>query len=235
MRNIKDVKLKSPDYLNVDAETATKDFIARIKHYEDTYESINADLTESQMSFVKLIDVGAQVIINRVHGYLQSRIVYYLMNLNINPRTVYICRHGESQFNVKGLIGGDSDLSERGCLFAKSLPRVIQENLSREERENLVVWTSTLKRTMQTAEHLEYPKLAWKALDEIDAGVCDGLTYAEIQEMYPRDYADRDLDKYHYRYPFYSSTIRSVCLSSINEIINIDNVLDIREVSLTLI
>jgi broad specificity phosphatase PhoE len=43
------------------------------------------------------------------------------------------------------------------------------------------VWTSTLKRTMQTAQSLDYPKLTWKSLDELDAGVCDGMTYEEIE------------------------------------------------------
>ena len=32
------------------------------------------------------------------------------------------------------------------------------------------VLTSTLKRTIQTARYLPFPKLRWKALDEIDAG-----------------------------------------------------------------
>ena len=38
-----------------------------------------------------------------------------------------------------------------------------------------------MKRTIATAEHLTYPKLGWKALDELDAGVCDGMTYEEIE------------------------------------------------------
>jgi len=32
-------------------------------------------------------------------------------------------------------------------------------------------------------------------------GVCEGLTYKEIEERYPEDFARRDQDKYHYRYP----------------------------------
>jgi hypothetical protein len=43
------------------------------------------------------------------------------------------------------------------------------------------VWTSTLQRTIQTAAELPYPKLTWKSLDELDAGVCDGMTYEEIE------------------------------------------------------
>eukprot|EP00158_Paraphelidium_tribonemae_P004002 Partr_v1_DN26519_c0_g1_i1_m3932 putative 6phosphofructo2kinase len=200
LRNIRDVKLKSPDYVNVDAETAAADFISRIKHYEDAYESINCSMTETFLSYIKLIDVGSEVVINQIHGYLQSRIVYYVMNLNIATRTIYISRHGESQYNLEGKIGGDSPLSERGREFARRLPGIISENLNEEERKNLVVWTSTLQRTIETSQHLPYPKLQWKALDEIDAGVCDGLTYAEIQQRYPRDFSERDTDKFHYRY-----------------------------------
>ena len=32
-------------------------------------------------------------------------------------------------------------------------------------------------------------------------GVCDGLSYKEIQDQYPEEFALRDQDKYHYRYP----------------------------------
>ena len=200
LRNIKDVKLKSPDYLNVDSDLAAKDFIERIKHYEDAYEPVDCAHSESHLSFVKLIDVGTQVIINRIHGYLQSRIVYYLINLNISPKTIYISRHGESEFNLQGKIGGDSPLSQRGQQFATKLPELIDSLLSEDEKRQLVIWTSTLQRTIQTAQNLPYPKLQWKALDEIDAGVCDGSTYAEIQEMFPDDFEERDKDKFHYRY-----------------------------------
>ena len=66
----------------------------------------------------------------------------------------------------------------------------------------MTVWTSTLKRTIDTARFLPsaYSQLQWKALDELDAGVCDGMTYAEIKEQYPVDFDARDEDKYNYRY-----------------------------------
>jgi len=64
----------------------------------------------------------------------------------------------------------------------------------------LTVWTSTLRRTIQTAEGLPYNKLQWKALDELDAGVCDGMTYEEIEEEFPEDFRNRDADKFNYRY-----------------------------------
>ena len=70
--------------------------------------------------------------------------------------------------------------------------------------ENLVVWTSWLKRTVQTAQHIKGHQERWKTLNEIDAGDCDGLTYNDIKERFPEEFACRDVDKFMYRfYPSY--------------------------------
>ncbi|KAK5169985.1 fructose-2,6-bisphosphatase-like protein [Cryomyces antarcticus] len=195
MSNILEVKTTSPDYKGQDPEKAAQDFRNRIKNYEKVYETIDED--ESHMTYVKLINVGKQVIINRIQDYLQSRVVYYLMNLHIKPRSIWLSRHGESNFNLSGQIGGDADISDRGEAYARRLPELVKQSAGDRQ---LTVWTSTLKRTIQTARFLEYEKLEWKALDELDSGVCDGLTYAEIAEQYPEDFKQRDDDKYNYRY-----------------------------------
>ncbi|KAN0060351.1 Fructose-2,6-bisphosphatase [Thecaphora frezii] len=193
------VKVSSgdPDYAGMTPEAAKADFLARIKHYAEGYEPVNADGTEAHYSYVKVTDVGKSVVINKIQGYLESRIAFYLMNLHLTPRNIFFSRHGESQYNVEGKIGGDSDLSERGMAYAKALPQLIQDNIGDAP---LTVWHSTLKRTGQTASFLPYPKLAWKSLDELDAGVCDAMTYEEIEKYYPEDYANRDEDKFNYRY-----------------------------------
>jgi len=119
------------------------------------------------------------------------------MNLHVKPRSIYLSRHGESQFNVEGKIGGDSLLSPHGMQYAMALPALVKDNVG---NATLTVWTSTLRRTIQTAAELPYPKLTWKSLDELDAGVCDGMTYEEIEQAYPDDFANRDEDKFNYRY-----------------------------------
>ncbi|KAK9493593.1 6-phosphofructo-2-kinase-domain-containing protein [Lipomyces doorenjongii] len=194
MQNIMDVKTTSPDYIGQDPERAALDFRNRIRNYEKVYETIS----ERDLTYVKLINVGSQVIINRIQSYLESRIVYYLMNLHIKPRCIWLSRHGESAFNLTGKIGGDSDLSARGREYARQLPQLVKMSVGDRP---LTVWTSTLKRTQQTAKYLPYRQLTWKALDELDAGQCDGLTYEEIESRYPDDFAARDENKYEYRYP----------------------------------
>jgi 6-phosphofructo-2-kinase/fructose-2,6-biphosphatase len=54
---------------------------------------------------------------------------------------------------------------------------------------------------MQTLKHLPIQPVQWAALNEIDAGVCDGMTYHEIAETMPEEYAARQKDKLRYRYP----------------------------------
>ena len=39
----------------------------------------------------------------------------------------------------------------------------------------------------------------WKALDEIHAGSCDGMTYEEIEERFPDEFRARGDDKLRYR------------------------------------
>uniref|UniRef100_A0A1B6D6F3 6-phosphofructo-2-kinase domain-containing protein n=1 Tax=Clastoptera arizonana TaxID=38151 RepID=A0A1B6D6F3_9HEMI len=194
--NIMEVKVNSPDYKNMNVESALKDFLQRIQHYQERYEPLEEKL-ESTLSFMKIYNTGEKVVVHKHEGHIQSRIVYYLMNIHIIPRTIYLTRHGESVQNLDGRIGGDSDLSYRGQQYAAALANYIQQ----QDIPGLRVWTSWLKRTIQTVENVPAPQERWKALNEIDAGICEEMTYEEIQEKYPEDFAARDQAKFTYRYP----------------------------------
>nr|VZI06295.1 unnamed protein product [Spirometra erinaceieuropaei] len=195
--SILEVKVNSPDYAGVDKDIALQDFLQRIEHYTSRYEPIDDDL-DKDLSYIKIFNQGQRYLANRIEGNVNSRIVYYLMNINVGKRTIYLVRHGESQLNLQGRIGGDSSLSERGRLFAQKLGKFVEgEGLS-----DLKVWTSHFRRTIQTSEFIQCSRLEhWKALDELDAGVCEGMTYQEIQQQYPLEFSRRDADKYNYRYP----------------------------------
>jgi 6-phosphofructo-2-kinase / fructose-2,6-biphosphatase 2 len=115
---------------------------------------------------MKIYNTGEKVVVHKHEGHIQSRIVYYLMNIHITPRTIYLTRHGESEHNLSGLIGGDSDLSNRGRQYATALSNYIQH----QNIEGLRVWTSWMKRTIQTVANVRNSKTErWKALNEIDA------------------------------------------------------------------
>ena len=69
---------------------------------------------------------------------------------------------------------------------------------------NFCVWTSMLKRSVQTAEYFdeeEFDVKQMKMLDELNAGTMEGLTYDEIMYKHGEEYELRRKDKLHYRYP----------------------------------
>jgi broad specificity phosphatase PhoE len=49
---------------------------------------------------------------------------------------------------------------------------------------------------LQTAGPLGRTPWAWRALDEIDGGICDSLSHAQIQERLPEEYAARKRNKF---------------------------------------
>lgn len=64
--NIVQVKLSSPDYVGIDAEAAINDFQERINHYSSTYDTLTHDELNGNIPFVKLINVGQEVIVHKV-------------------------------------------------------------------------------------------------------------------------------------------------------------------------
>lgn len=191
--------MHGPDYVGIEKRAAEDDFNSRIENYSKVYDPMCTE-KDGECSFIKLIDVGRSYIVNRVTDHIQSRMVYYLMNVKVGSRSIYLSRHGESEMNLAQRIGGDSNLSFRGKLFGEKLGEFVRD-ITRKGNRNLSVWTSELRRTQQTAAIAGLDYEPWKALNEIDAGVCEGLTYDEIKEKYPIEYEQRRENKYYYRYP----------------------------------
>jgi broad specificity phosphatase PhoE len=213
-RNIWNSKVSLPDFASMPPEEAFRDFKARIAHYESVYEPMD----EEDLAWIKLINCGRRVEINNIHGYLLGRIVQFLANMHNTPHSIYLTRHGQSEYNRVGKIGGDSPLSPAGEAYAKKLAEYVVEHVCTDghgEHIKARLWTSSLKRTIGTARYIPHPKLVhpdgseWvqmaprvmRNLDEIYAGVCDGMTYADIEQAYPEEFTMRKEDKLGYRYP----------------------------------
>ncbi len=191
--NIRATKLQLPDYDGVDDEIAIADFRARIRKYEEAYETVGDD----EGSYIKYVDVGKQILVNDISGVLPGRLVSVLLNSHLGQRPIYLSRHGESTFNIEQRIGGDPPLTDRGESYATNLAEHLVDTFD----EQPVVLTSTLVRTRQTASKLPWPHHMWHLLDEIDAGICDGMTYAEIAVDFEHEFKARKADKFWYRYP----------------------------------
>ena len=79
-----------------------------------------------------------------------------------------------------------------------------QVEVQPHEMKPFCVWTSMLKRSIQTAQFFndeDYDTKQMRMLDELNAGVMEGLTYNCISTQHPKEYSSRKQDKLHYRYP----------------------------------
>src|SRR6185436_18184466 len=63
--NVRRNKLNLPDYAGMDQNSALSDFQQRIFQYARTYEQVS----DAEGSFVKIVDAGQKVILNRIDGY----------------------------------------------------------------------------------------------------------------------------------------------------------------------
>ena len=79
------------------ARTPTKkaqsDFMERVKQYEARYEPVD---DAEEHAYIKLVNVGDKVITRRCGGYLTSQLGFYLGNVHIQPRRIWLALHGES-------------------------------------------------------------------------------------------------------------------------------------------
>uniref|UniRef100_M4DGC9 6-phosphofructo-2-kinase domain-containing protein n=1 Tax=Brassica campestris TaxID=3711 RepID=M4DGC9_BRACM len=164
-RNIRLKIQQSPDYAEgTDFEAGVRDFRDRLANYEKVYEPVE------EGSYIKMIDMvsgnGGQIQVNNISGYLPGRIVFFLVNTHLTPRPILLTRHGESMDNVRGRTGGDSVISESGKIYAKKLANFVEKRLKNEKAASV----------------------QWRALDEINSGVCDGMTYEEIKKIMPEEF-----------------------------------------------
>ena len=107
---------------------------------------------------------------------------------------IYISRHGESVNNVKNIIGGDCYITEKGRQYSKFLGKYFNN-------KKIFVWTSSLKRTKETADRIVADKKEWKELDEIHSGDYEGMSITDIQDIHPEKYNIRNFDKVRNSYP----------------------------------
>jgi broad specificity phosphatase PhoE len=174
--------------------------------FEKSYESINTEKDGEKVCFIKFINNCQEINTRNLKGYYESKILSFLINIHNGTRPIYFSRHGESVYNTKGWIGGDSDLSPEGELYGVALGTFFKyeaEKYFSGFPNKPKLYCSTLKRTNQTAKNLLFINNAipLKNLDEINVGVCDGITYKEFEEKYPEEHDLRKKDKLRYRYP----------------------------------
>jgi len=204
-----DLKLLNEDYKNVDPVKAKVDFIQRVKAYEKVYETI-ADFEDSnKISYIKLVNVGQKVISRNCFGYVPSQVAFYLQNVHIHPRKIYLSLNAEEHVERAGgtCIGVDTGtLTEAGRDYSLQLAKYIElerQQMSDELGKDFLTLTGTSKVDSETILHLRMMCLCFTTplLNELRAGDFQGLTVEEIKTKFHEEHEKRNLNKLQYRYP----------------------------------
>src|SRR5258707_6989465 len=165
--NIRSTKLSSPDYEHVDPDEAVTDFRARIAHYQRVYQPLAAD----EGAYLPVTGPGRGLTVSNVDGYLSARLVFFMTNLHLTARPIWLTRHGESVFNAAGVLGGDPDLTPAGHRYGRSLAQFLERR--DPDRDRVVILASSLRPAGQTPAPPRRPPPPRRALAQIHRRVSD--------------------------------------------------------------
>lgn len=201
----------------MDPDKAAQLYLERINIKIPVFETMK----ENDLNYVKMINAGQRIELNNVSfGYISHRIVFYLMNLHIKTRQVFFARAGTS--DQTDSFNADAPLGKAGVDYAKKMADTLIAH-KEEERINLVnilkaqgekivdvptkpltIWTSTRKRTVETAQYLAdigYPVRQRSQMSQLNPGICEKMSERRIRQDFPEEVEKHEIDPYHHRYP----------------------------------
>lgn len=188
-------KTRLPEFAHLPADEAATSFLERIAYYRSIYTS-----PAEEGCYVRVDTLRNMILDER----MPHKIPHYIRIRDVLVadwvRELYLARHGQTRFNLEGRIGGDSSLTELGREQARALAGHFHD------KHIPYIFTSLRLRARETAapiadDHPESVVIGLTELDEIDAGACDSMRYADIRTTMPEEFVARSRDKYNYVYP----------------------------------
>ncbi|MDR3073287.1 MAG: 6-phosphofructo-2-kinase/fructose-2,6-bisphosphatase [Deltaproteobacteria bacterium] len=188
-------KVRLPEFARMSRDEAVRHFEKRIEYYASIYAPLG-----QEANFVRIDTLHNRILQEQltfvVPHYVRIRDIMVSDWVN----NLFLVRHGETEANLRDVIGGNPPLTEQGQRQAQALADHFRD------KPVPYIFTSTKRRSTQfavplLADHPGSVLMELPELDEIDAGICEGMTYEEIRLKYPEEFAARSRDKYHYVYP----------------------------------
>lgn len=187
-------KVNLPEFAHL-KNRAAKEFLKRIDYYKMIYEPLKSERNYIQIDSLQ----------NMIIGEKHSDAIPYYERLRDNlvtdeVKNLFLIRHTETEYNIENRIGGDPPLTRTGRNQALALGRFFKQ------KRISYIFTSSKHRTIDTAGVIASMQndcriIPLKEFDEINAGICEGMTYEDIEKHLPLIFKKRSADKYHYVYP----------------------------------
>ena len=187
-------KIKMPEFAHL-KDKATKEFLKRIDYYRMIYTPL-----KTERNYLR-IDSLQNMIIEEKHSDVipyYERLRDYLVTDEV--KNLFLIRHTETEYNIENRIGGDPPLTPKGRKQSLALGRFFKK------KKISYIFTSSKQRTISTARVISAMQndcriIPLKEFDEINAGICEKMTYEDIEKKRPHVFKKRGADKYNYIYP----------------------------------
>jgi len=188
-------KIQMNEFAAMPPAVARAAFLQRVAYYESVYSPLYHEACWMRVD-VADCRILAEAPSSALPYYPAIRSIIVSRWVN----NLYLVRHGDTEYNADGRIGGDPELTPLGQRQAGLLARYFR-GVSLP-----YVFSSTKKRAVQMLAPLlaERPigtAMSMEEFDEIDAGICENMTYNEVRLAMPEEYAARAANKYGYVYP----------------------------------
>ena len=202
-KNIREVKILSKDYVDWDVDEVVDDFKKRIENHIPHYDKLS---DADDVPFIqvynngKLSIFGEHIILNKIKGYLETKIVYFLMNIQTLPKKIYLMEPGQSTSTMKE----DTDLSSEGESYAKHLTaKLLSISDHAARNRSLSVFCAPRAYSLETVKYFpEVFKVIEKTeLIEMHPGEYSGMSLEQVEALYPEQYKQYNNDRFHYRFP----------------------------------
>lgn len=188
-------KTKLPEFQHMERNKAEAEFLKRIDYYKMIYTPLKVE-----RNYVRLESLQNKIIEEKRTDPipLYARLRDYLVTDEV--KNLFLIRHTQTEYNIIDRIGGDPGLTSKGNEQAEALGQFFAK------RKISYIFTSNKLRTKRTAEAIAGFQhkcliISFREFDEINAGICEGMTYAEIEHQMPQVFRQRETHKYSYAYP----------------------------------
>jgi len=187
-------KIRLPEFAHL-KDKAAKEFLDRIDYYRMIYTPL-----KTERNYIR-IDSLQNMIIGEKHSDaipFYDRLRDYLVTDEV--KNLFLIRHTQTEYNVENRIGGDPSLTPKGHRQAIALGQFFKK------KKLSYIFTSRKQRTINTAQAIasfqsDCRIIPLKEFDEINAGICEKMTYENIEKKMPHIFKKRGADKYNYVYP----------------------------------
>lgn len=132
--------------------------------------------------------MGQKVITRNCNGYLPSQVAFYLQNVHIQPRKIYLSIIAENVEQSKYVSGSESGkLTDSGHKYSHDLAFYLRQQRNSNELvsigKEILILTGTTKIHRKTVRHLvaDTPVKYTTLLNELRGGDLHGLEKAEMK------------------------------------------------------